>query len=543
MISTSLIIAGLAMAQTPNLILDNDFAGACNSVGSWCITKDASVIAPWIVAPCTSVSASGCVDGEFEEDNSIFPDPLATTNVDLNPNGPSSLYQDVFVMGGFSGMNLTFGIGFNTFCGDTTGSLNVTLSNLANNAVLHSTVISASMPFKIQTILIPSSSCGKTRVQFTSLVGGSSSCGIAKTPPSNHTSLLPIKNSEVLAYSGPAASSNFTFTNFGQIVNFNATGVCLPTGTNVITSSMFINATLGQISTSQTFPLIFITNATQTTATFALSSEVYDSVAGSFVFVISPSPPANMNVLSLSTLSPSGTTTNGPVISGPVDPATNLTYTTNIKCNGSTQHFNYIGRATLCAISGSSCIQELAPQNFQISFTVSGECLFTYQIINNLVTASLTENGSTNLDAKQPWDLTLSSSILKSSNMGLTVTSLTIGDGSGANIPVDPTCWSSLLTLHSAGFDSFRFQPIALSSSIANFKGLSANYEFACVGGASLQFLLAGQAVLYTFNFGLQFNPLTSSKRDGNTTTEGSLVHHAAVDLTSSLQSVDDVAF
>ncbi|KAJ3072619.1 hypothetical protein HDU98_003250 [Podochytrium sp. JEL0797] len=161
-----------------NLIVNGDFANLCGAaVGRYCISTDNTYIAPWVVDSCSVVAAAGCMTGQFEVENQVFTDSFSSTNIDLNPNGPSAIFQDVIVPAGYIGLTLTMAVGFNTNCRPaTSGAFTLAVKNLDAGTTVFTTSVTGSMPFAHKTISIPTTNCGSTRVEFISLVP-SSSCG------------------------------------------------------------------------------------------------------------------------------------------------------------------------------------------------------------------------------------------------------------------------------------------------------------------------------------------------------------------------------
>ncbi|KAJ3076899.1 hypothetical protein HDU98_010995 [Podochytrium sp. JEL0797] len=589
--------------STPNLIQNSNFAGLCQaSAGTYCITSSATLIAPWVVDSCSALPASlqascNAGKGQLEQDNQIFPNPTSLTNIDLNPNAPSAVYQDVMIPGGFTGLSLSMQVGFNNLCGGSSGTFMLNVTNLVTNATLYSAVLTGKTgPFVTQSVNIPSTACGATRVEFISQAGTScgplttgvtlsatgtppanaacsagfsvvnapsntiaSVCGTALPPPFDPSLLLPQTDPKFSGYTNQDQNitAAFAFTNYGQTLNFTKFGDCLPissswsfpsgvcTLTNVFDSTqpcwtkiqsqfngnIFMQATSpAGTSFAQNCPLqvSFTGAALQASTTgaivtqtlnFVVTSETYDSATGDLVVTIAPSPSMKGKYTYVSGLT--GPASN-PAISGPLS-QTQLTYNTNIKCiSGTAQTFTYTGSAD----AGS----------FSISLTISKKCTFSYAISNTLVSASITDNGSTTLQVNDIWDLTLSSAALTAQGYYIKVTGVTIADGvNGIPVTIDPACWNKLIKTNTFGNEVFEFPANVMSHTISSY---TSGMSF-CSNGALQPFLLYNKSVIYQFAFTLSFNP-TSAKRDGNSSDgviKGVATATAAVDTTRSASS------
>ncbi|KAJ3068940.1 hypothetical protein HDU98_007956 [Podochytrium sp. JEL0797] len=255
--------------SSANLILNSNFAGLCGALlGTFCITSNASLIAPWVVDSCSALPLTlqancNAGKGQLEQDNQIFLNPTSLTNIDLNPNAPSAVYQDVMIPGGFTGLSVTMQVGFNNNCGGSSGTFMLNVTNLVTNATLYSAVLTGQTgSFVTQSVNIPSTACGATRVELISQAN--SSCGplitavtlsATGTPPVNSAcnsgySSVNAPSNTIIGYTGQTAPTDpslllpqmtpiitgngqnatvvFTFNNYGQTVNFTKFGDCLP---------------------------------------------------------------------------------------------------------------------------------------------------------------------------------------------------------------------------------------------------------------------------------------------------------------------------
>ncbi|KAJ3024895.1 UNVERIFIED_CONTAM: hypothetical protein HDU68_007679 [Siphonaria sp. JEL0065] len=109
-----------------NLIQNPNFTAACDK-NTWCIHNQNNggpdTIKPWKVTPCSELSrpelVKECREGEYEGDVNVFPaDKSLQTSLDLNPNGPGGIYQDITLPNHnpYTSLLIHFDIAFNTFC-------------------------------------------------------------------------------------------------------------------------------------------------------------------------------------------------------------------------------------------------------------------------------------------------------------------------------------------------------------------------------------------------------------------------------------------
>ncbi|KAI9324363.1 ATP-NAD kinase-like domain-containing protein [Obelidium mucronatum] len=144
-------------AINPNLIKNPSFQDSCDKKKSgFCISnqQDTKDLKPWVVIPCASVPASGCIENEFEGQVNLFREG---THVDMNPNGPSGISQTVLIPTGYS-----------------RGGLKAEVID-SNNKVIFETVSMASKKWDTATFSFESTACSSVRLVFTSQITGS--CG------------------------------------------------------------------------------------------------------------------------------------------------------------------------------------------------------------------------------------------------------------------------------------------------------------------------------------------------------------------------------
>ncbi|KAJ3120128.1 hypothetical protein HK100_012932 [Physocladia obscura] len=115
-----------------NLVHNPNFNVPCSvsdlkDGNKYCISKTAKNFSPWIVGSCSFIPETiqkSCIPDEYEIDYNIF---NTATNLDLNPNGPSSVYQDVAIHRDSistetKGLELKFKLGHQV-CGNITFNL------------------------------------------------------------------------------------------------------------------------------------------------------------------------------------------------------------------------------------------------------------------------------------------------------------------------------------------------------------------------------------------------------------------------------------
>ncbi|KAI8618856.1 hypothetical protein BC830DRAFT_881696 [Chytriomyces sp. MP71] len=579
-----------------NLIQDSTFLGSCPSNAGWCVTAASKIITPWQVAPCSSVPVAGCVvqdEANAELDVGIF-NPIngVQNNIDLNPNGPSAIYQDVTFPAGYSGFNFAFDYAFNSNCGGQSGAFNVLVKNLATGQIQTTSCGATRVEFMS---LLPSTSCGAlvTNTKMNAIgsapvnsacangysvvsapsnnVTDASACGVPSSTVTDIEQALTNDTPLIGNYMGNTVGINFTFTNYGQAVNFTKQIACMPSSaiwvktnnkcmlntiydvtqpcfqknTNAFNASIYMKASLNGLTYGDQYPINFsfsgnalkasTSGAVSTNAAnFTVNNLEYTVSTGILTFQIVPSLPSNLQFVSMTGLMVSG---NGPTVKGPLDASNS--FTTTYACPATTATFSYQSTAQMClTVPGVSGCQPVF-QHFGVTFSVSPQCTFSYAITSNLVQASLYDvtASSANLFQKDVWDLTLSSPVLGNGGYLINVQGVTIGDGSGAFIPVDSSCWSTLSKTKTAGTSVFEFTALALGSSTKSYKDLPSSYKFLCTGNQLNPFLINNAAALYTFNFDLVFTPSGSARRDGDAlngaSNKGAATIEVAVDTSA----------
>ncbi|KAI9327542.1 hypothetical protein BDR26DRAFT_875159 [Obelidium mucronatum] len=133
--------------QLGNLIQNPNFTNICDK-NTWCINNQNNggpdSIKPWKVSACRDLSSpeliQDCKPGEYEGELSLFPDKSLRHNIDLNPNGPGGVYQDVSIPKNYSDILLHFDLNFNQFCPPLKqGTVRVKLTHVSTGHILFST--------------------------------------------------------------------------------------------------------------------------------------------------------------------------------------------------------------------------------------------------------------------------------------------------------------------------------------------------------------------------------------------------------------------
>ncbi|KAJ3291076.1 hypothetical protein HDU79_002703 [Rhizoclosmatium sp. JEL0117] len=413
-----------------NLIQNPDFSSVplapCQTLtditgSGYCIydsTTNAKYISPWKVLPCSEVPVTGgCQEGYYEIDVAYFAG--ARNNIDLNPNMPGGIYQEINLPSNptYSTLTLSFDMNYNQKCGTVAPLQTVTVEvSDANNVVYTSQRFVANGGTWITQTLTMGKICGQTRVKFVSTVPGTS-CGALIT-------------NVFLVGSGSG-------------------GTC-------------VGATISYSLISQDFA---VANANTGSGTYSFTMETVPSDPVNYLvsgITLNGFPSITAIYVALNTFRFTGIDASC---------AAYTTYTvTATMCPALTQN-------TATSLGTCQPNPSLITSSFSIVSSpnqISPVCALTTTppTIPTDLTASITDITSTpsspKLFATDTWLITLQSPTLTTLRRGIAVTSVTFSDSSSAKITLAPSCFTDVVSV--PGMHAFKFTAGVLPLRVTSYE-------------------------------------------------------------------------